>query len=838
MNRNRRAQSRSRSRDERDRRNIIHLVKLAKGGNSRRKKLIQSTIGEKQGNISVNRNRKATDVSQSQSGSRHERARSLQRKSSSNRDSKPSSSTNVVPNQADARPQSFRASIRSKAKRAFSSPPKQRPAKSDKANNTFFKMDAGRGRRFERQADEVKEDTNVDDDYDIVMKTKKNPTIMHIVDEIDEGGRRADDAFMHIPLPSPKTNRSKSITKTVTKEPDCSHIQVVDNALAMNECAIAKFADNKNTNNKTNRKSNKFQINVTTINPRLLGRDGAAYEKSHIMKQLKLNKWSLTSTARGASNCWDIFHSIINSKNEVVDKYSFCSHCNKVFYKGHSTANLLKHYKETSVTRQIKKNQATPDRHKSYERTPLNEATKQELRTSTTFMVNATFSSFNMVNNKQWKDHCQSLIDAGAKHGSFDVESLEITPYKIKNTTKTIAKSIVSTQAQMISEICNNNVLPPLALTADIYGDKHLQRANIGVAAFIVADYEIKELSLGVIPMDSIKEYIIKHGGSDECYFDEEEYINDGDEANPGGYKTIIFFDEEGAEHRIKLTIKNWMNIQNALRRIINLFGIKNQAKEIFELVCTTDKGGNIRLALIEWLFFVGLICMAHRVSTCCKTALKLTRESYKAFDRMYKGCSSLINVINKSSWRAKMNPSLKSVVPTRFWGNESMFASVIANYERMKEFADQCGHEEKIRFHKNSAVSFYRPLANIKSLIKQIECRKYPTMHLFLPSITTLHNLKLKPIDGDATYAQGFKRKARAQIESKVIPGIVTSSFTFLIAPQLFFVFVNNCFFNCAAIIFHCLIVPNPILSQESFVYLYSFCIRYNVPSFACCLL
>ena len=46
------------------------------------------------------------------------------------------------------------------------------------------------------------------------------------------------------------------------------------------------------------------------------------------------------------------------------------------------------------------------------------------------FMLNTTFSSFNMMSNKPYKDHCQSLINARAKNGNFNVESLEITLIK------------------------------------------------------------------------------------------------------------------------------------------------------------------------------------------------------------------------------------------------------------------------------------------------------------------------------------------------------------------------------------------------------------------------
>jgi len=164
---------------------------------------------------------------------------------------------------------------------------------------------------------------------------------------------------------------------------------------------------------------------------------------------------------------------------------------------------------------------------------------------------------------------------------------------------------------------------------------------------------------------------------------------------------------------------------------------------------------------------------MAHRLSTCCKGGLNKTRECMDGFDKMYKGLCSIINVINKSSWRSKMNPTLKAVVPTRFWGNESMFESVIPNYELMKKFAIEMGHPEKVRFRKESAKSIYGPLFSIKQLITQIECRKYPTIHLFCRAITGLFNDRLAITSKDGTYSAGFKKKTKAQIMQKIIPDI-----------------------------------------------------------------
>ena len=57
--------------------------------------------------------------------------------------------------------------------------------------------------------------------------------------------------------------------------------------------------------------------------------------------------------------------------------------------------------------------------------------------------------------------------------------------------------------------------------------------------------------------MEGNKEYILKHGGSNENDFAEDEFLDDGDADNPGGCKTIIFCDEEGIEHHIKLPVKN-----------------------------------------------------------------------------------------------------------------------------------------------------------------------------------------------------------------------------------------------------------------------------------------
>ena len=60
---------------------------------------------------------------------------------------------------------------------------------------------------------------------------------------------------------------------------------------------------------------------------------------------------------------------------------------------------------------------------------------------------------------------------------------------------------------------------------------------------------------------------------------------------------------------------------------------------------------------------------MAHRLSTCCKGGLNKTRECMDGFDKMYKGLCSIINVINKSSWKSKMNPILKLLFQNVFEG-------------------------------------------------------------------------------------------------------------------------------------------------------------------------
>ena len=165
-----------------------------------------------------------------------------------------------------------------------------------------------------------------------------------------------------------------------------------------------------------------------------------------------------------------------------------------------------------------------------------------------------------------------------------------------------------------------------------------------------------------------------------------------------------------------------------------------------------------------KWLFFVGLSCMAHRLSAVFKTSLSLTRKQIIGFDRMITGCTSLINVINKSSWRSKMKPSLKSAVPTRFWGHETMWGSVIPNYEKMTAFARDYDHSDKIRFRKSTAQSFFAALTNIKSLIKQIEVSVNPTIHSFMPSITMLYNVKLKATNAESAYSKRFKSNVRMQ--------------------------------------------------------------------------
>ena len=741
--------SRSRSRD-RDQDNYNYLIGLQKGRIvGRKKRLLQS--------IHNNNN------------SREARSRRSRSMSHSNNNTNKTALPSTLQQQNKPRSSNNSRS----AKRARSSPPK-----SSHVNKNKPQPPKPKRLRFHPPPKPLVQQMSHPLDYRDVSHNK-NIEVTHIIDQKNSD----DDEFMDIDLPTTPESVPKILKASKKSIEKCHYIEAIDNALAMNESAKATFDEIDGNSQK--KQTNCFKIKITKKSTRNLRRDSSKYKTLDIEKNLKLQKFTLSSIPRGSSPCWKIFHSIINDKNELVDKYAFCIHCLKVYSKGGSTTNLNKHYKEVdfeqnkenadtvSTTRNEKNDSSENDNSSQTKQIiSLSNGTINELRISTMFMVNSTFSAFAMVDNKQYKDHCQALINAGAKHGSFDVEKLEITPFKIKSTTGSTARSIVQTQREIISNICKNNVLPPVAFTADIYGDKHLQRANIGVALFAVIDYEIKEMSLGVIPMEGIKEYILKNEGSNDCEFDDDDFLENGDEENPGGYRTLSFVDAEGVEHSIKMPVKNWINIQNALRKIIKLYGIENKAKEIFNLIFTTDRGGNIKLALEQWLFFLGLICMAHRLSTVCKTGLKLTRESVAAFDNMYKACSSLINIINKSSWRAKMKPSLKTVVPTRFWGNESMWGSVIPNYQKMKAFARNFGHEEKIRWQEDTARSIYTPFRNIKSLIKQIESRTLPTTQLFMPSITTLHNVKLKSIQNEATYSTRFKSNTRRQIVEKIIPG------------------------------------------------------------------
>lgn len=226
---------------------------------------------------------------------------------------------------------------------------------------------------------------------------------------------------------------------------------------------------------------------------------------------------------------------------------------------------------------------------------------------------------------------------------------------------------------------------------------------------------------------------------------------------------TAHFYDDEGnlCDQLIALrvldvgTVKDNVYVRKVIEEILDDYGLKENIKS---MVFTTDRGGNIKVAL---RCSIRLNCIAHMINNIVKAAcdIDIVKEQIAQ-------CKTLVTFFKITGLNNTLGTSLKQAIDVRFNSVCNMFESILKNRLKVKDALESRNEDRRIEnIHFNQVQCMFAYLDEFRHWSTKGSASKIPTLYLVWIAMDALIKHSTPSNDDNSTVAL-MKIKAYQYIE------------------------------------------------------------------------